>query len=311
MPVALALSLHQHSALYMGTSVEPKAADVSQQSLTAAFASFSEVAGTLEKSYRELQADVKRLRLELAAKNRELAHSQQERRQAQALAKTGAVLAHEVRNPLASLELFAGLLAGTVATGSQAASWATHLQAGLRSLTATVNNVLVFKTGSTPNLVPTEIGPLLLETIQFLEPLARQHGVRLQLEPGEEATVAADGNALRQVFLNLALNAFRAAGAGTCDRRAETEWSHGKLVIRARVERTQMEVSFEDDGPGVPASDRQRIFEPGVSTRGGAGLGLAVSKRIIEQHGGHISAGASPYGGARIVICLPRSERQP
>ena len=307
MPIALALSLHQHSALYMGTSVEPKAADVSQQSLTAAFVSFSEVAGTLEKSYRELQAEVKRLRLELAAKNRELAQSQQERRQAQALAEMGSVLAHEVRNPLASLELFAGLLAGAVGTGSQAASWATHLQAGLRALTATVNNVLVFKTGETPTLVPTEIGPLLLETIQFLEPLARQHGVRLQLEPGEEAAADADANALRQVFLNLALNAFRAVGASSAEKRTRAQ---GKLVIKAKVIGIQAEVRFEDDGPGIPERERERIFEPGFSTRGGAGLGLAVSRRIVEQHGGTIAVESSNLGGASIVIRLPLSARQ-
>jgi signal transduction histidine kinase len=121
-----------------------------ERSLARAFAGFTAAAASLERSYVQLQSELARLRHELADRNRALAESRGENRDMreqlrcrQALAEMSAVLAHEVRNPLASLELFAGLLAGSELQ-SEPRKWVEHVQAGLRLLGATVNNVLHF-----------------------------------------------------------------------------------------------------------------------------------------------------------------------
>src|SRR5205085_1620143 len=127
----------------------------------------------------------------------------------QALAEMSGLLAHEVRNPLASLELFAGLLAGS-GLEDEPRKWVEHLQAGLRSLSATVNNVLHFHSPPPSGMVPTELGSLLVGLEQFLRPLAEQAQVRMELcHDLRGVEIAADRHRLEQVLLNLALNAFR------------------------------------------------------------------------------------------------------
>ena len=91
------------------------------------------------------------------------------------------LLAHEIRNPLGSLELFAGLLADAALKQPELRRWTDHIQAGLRSLSATVNNVLQFHSQPAPQLSPVNLGRLLRESIDFLRPLARQSGLRIDL----------------------------------------------------------------------------------------------------------------------------------
>ena len=92
------------------------------------------------------------------------------------------LLAHEIRNPLGSLELFAGLLADAAATQPDLRRWTDHIQAGLRSLSATVNNVLQFHSQPAPQLTAVNLGRLMRESVEFLRPLARQAGLRIELQ---------------------------------------------------------------------------------------------------------------------------------
>src|SRR5579864_98354 len=103
-----------------------------EQELARAFSSFTQAASSLERSYAQLQSEVVRLRRELEEKNLELSRSQ-------VLVEVLAVLAHEIRNPLGSLELFANLLAEEDASAGDRADWIAHIQGGVRALAATVN----------------------------------------------------------------------------------------------------------------------------------------------------------------------------
>ena len=238
------------------------------------------------------------------SEQKRMASEREAARRAHALAEIATVLAHEIRNPLGSMELFAGLLAGATLEMPEASEWVTHLQAGLRSLSATVNNVLQFHSEPCGELLPASLERLLRETIDFLSPLARQRGLAMRLENSfGTATVPADSHRLQQVFFNLSLNAFRALPAG------------GTLTIRmqramARPESGPsgefVQVDFSDDGCGIDAALRERIFEPGFTTRAGSpGLGLSVCKKVVEQHGGTIRVESRAPRGTTFSIALP------
>ncbi|HWT77409.1 MAG TPA: histidine kinase dimerization/phospho-acceptor domain-containing protein, partial [Candidatus Methylomirabilis sp.] len=136
-------------------------------------------------------------------------------RRMRALADMTAVLAHEIRNPLGSLELFAGLIKDATQDQPEVAQWVIHVQAGLRALSATVNNVLHFHAQAVPQAAPTNVSTLLADTVEFLRPLALQRSMGIVLKGApKEAWIAADPQRLQQVFFNLATNAFRAMSVG-------------------------------------------------------------------------------------------------
>jgi signal transduction histidine kinase len=220
-------------------------------------------------------------------------------RRRQALAEMSALLAHEIRNPLGSLELFAGLLAESDLDGERR-RWVKHLQAGLRTLSATVNNVLHFHSQPRPELAPTDLGQLLRSVHDFLQPLAQQARVRLELQNHVDGVfVAADRHRLEQVLLNLALNSFRFMPGGGWLRFA------GIGPARDGSRGTRIEVA--DTGPGIAPENLARIFEAGFTTRPGSpGLGLAVCRTILEQHDGTISAASRPGRGSTFTLEFPR-----
>ena len=220
-------------------------------------------------------------------------------RRAHALAEIATVLAHEIRNPLGSMELFTGLLAGATAEMPDASEWVMHLQAGLRSLSATVNNVLQFHSQPCGELLPADVDRLLRETANFLRPLANERGLRITIENSiGRVRVAADAQRLQQVFFNLSLNAFHAMKRG------------GALTVRLRWAAGEQEriaqIDFSDQGTGIKAELLETIFEPGFTTKAGSpGLGLSVCRKVIEQHGGRICVASPQQQGTTFSIFLP------
>src|SRR5271157_3745544 len=227
-------------------------------------------------------------------------------RRQQALVEMSALLAHEIRNPLGSLELFAGLLAEANLEG-ESRRWIEHVQAGLRTLSATVNNVLHLHNTPQPELARTDAGQLLDWAYDFLLPLAKQARVEMQVINGlNGVSIQADRHRLEQVLLNLALNAFRfMPGGGWLSLRGVDCASKGSGG-------DGVEIAVRDTGPGIAPDDLPRIFEAGFSTRAGSsGLGLAVCRRILEQHGGSISVESRPGYGATFRFRLPRNGPEP
>ena len=267
-------------------------------SLLQAFSFFTKAAGSLERSYLQLETEVCRLRQELEEANQDLQREREEHQRCQALAEVSTMLAHEIRNPLGSLELLASLLADSGPSETQM-HWIRHMQAGLRMLAATVNNVLHLHSGAAPQLVNSDLGELLHWTVEFLTPLAEQNGIRLELQNRVLGVrMPADVHGLRQVLLNLALNAFRHMTEG------------GVLQILASRENCpegeRIRVEIEDDGTGIAPEHLAHIFDAGFTTRpGSAGLGLAVSKKIVEQHGGTIRVASKVGQGTTFSITFP------
>jgi len=230
---------------------------------------------------------------------RRVATEREAARRAHALAEIATVLAHEIRNPLGSMELFTGLLAGATAEMPEASEWVMHLQAGLRSLSATVNNVLQFHSQPCGELLPPEVDRVLRETANFLRPLANERGLRITIENSVgRLRVAADAQRLQQVFFNLSLNAFHAMKRGGA-LTVRLRWAAGKPERIAQVD-------FQDQGNGITPELLETIFEPGFTTKAGSpGLGLSVCRKVIEQHGGRICVASQPQQGTTFSIFLP------
>lgn len=267
--------------------------------LRQAFEWFSDTAASLERSYAQLQAEVARLNKELQGKQDELEQEREAVRKANALAQVSAVLAHEIRNPLASMELFTDLLLDCGLLQGEPLLWLNQLQAGLRTLTATVNNVLQLHSGGSVSLLPLCANDVLDSAAQFLAPIARQRNVEMVVEGSSDgARLKADRHRLHQVLLNLAMNAFRAMpDGGTLTLAAGSVCQVGCKAIELRV---------EDTGTGIPAENFSRIFEAGFTTRpDGVGLGLAVCKKIVEEHGGSIRVESTCNEGSAFILRFP------
>ncbi len=237
------------------------------------------------------------------------AHKQAEQereraRRATALAEVAAMLAHEIRNPLASLELFAGLIAESENVslgGGPELRWISHMRAGIRSLSGTVNNVLSFHGAGFPALTPLNIAAALESSVEFVRPIAEQAGISLGFE-AETVEVKVLGNAsgLQQVVLNLVSNAVRHTPKGGLVRVALG-------LLAGCVDRpSRVRIEFSDSGSGICPEQLVEIFRPGFSGSGNtSGLGLAVCGQIVRQHGGDIRVSSKLGCGTTFYVELP------
>lgn len=218
-------------------------------------------------------------------------------RGAMALAEVSTTLAHEIRNPLASMELFAGLIAEDPANTSE---WISHLRAGIRLLSGTVNNVLSIHGGGNPDLAPVELAVCVRSGVEFVRPIADQAGVALIYKDEECRNLSIQGseNLLRQIVLNLICNAIRHTAAGgkieVCVGEGERQGARFAMVEVA------------DTGCGISSEIIERIFDAGFSANGDSpGLGLAVCRRIMASHGGEVRVTSAVNCGSKFQLEFP------
>lgn len=220
-----------------------------------------------------------------------------------AVGRISAQVAHEIRNPLSSIGLNVEMLEDQIqrATFDQPSD-AREAQQLLRSVTQELDRLgqvtehyLRMARLPAPELEREDVGAVLERVLEFSgEELARSQIHLVKELPGGELPVMADEGQLRQVFLNLIRNGREAMAQG------------GTLTVAARPVDHQVEVSFADTGAGMSGEVRARIFEPFFSTKeGGTGLGLAVSRQIVQAHGGIIECESTPGGGTKFVLRLP------
>jgi len=217
-------------------------------------------------------------------------------RNALALAEVSTILAHEIRNPLACMELFAGLIAED--RGNDA-PWVSPLRAGIRQLSGTVNNVLNIHCGGNLHLVPVDLVDAMRSGVEFVRPIADQAGVHLFFHSEEETVmVLGNENLLRQITLNLVCNAIRHTPAGgTIDVSTREIRRHGNSGAVVEV---------TDTGSGIEPQVLDRIFEAGFSGSGDTpGLGLAVCQRLMISHGGKIRVTSKVNEGTTFRLEFP------
>jgi signal transduction histidine kinase len=166
---------------------------------------------------------------------------------------------------------------------SSSAEWIAHLRAGIRTLSGTVNNVLSMHDGTAPRLSQLEVIACVGSAVEFMRPLAQQADVALEFvtEANPLSTIGNE-DGVRQVILNLVSNAIRHTQPGGAVTVAVKQ-AVGESAARALIE-------VRDTGCGIPAEMLGHVFDAGFSGTGETtGLGLAVCKRIVKQHGGAIA----------------------
>jgi signal transduction histidine kinase len=201
-------------------------------------------------------------------------------------------IAHEVRNPLGGLELYAGLLRDALADQPERLDEIARIEREVGHLKAVVNEFLEFARRPAPRLEPVTLRPLFDE---IRELTSAPGGAAVTVDAPDGLAVRADPVQVRRALLNLSRNAVTAARGG-----------HVQII--AVVDGPRVRVEVRDDGPGVPADIREKIFAPFFTTREkGTGLGLAFVREIARDHGSEIAVRDAPGGGSVFSFELPRA----
>jgi signal transduction histidine kinase len=273
----------------------------------------SEVVGPLtvsaEPGLEELESVLHRMAGEIRAVVERLHQSQREALRAEQLAALGqmaAGFAHEVRNPLMSMKI---LVQSASARGNGLAGRALAvLEEEINRLAELTTTFLDFARPPRPEKRTFDAREVLEDTVDLVVRRAGQRNVRIECDvPAAPVPIEADAGQVRQVVLNLLLNAVEAVYPGGVVRvRLSSPASQTPQAIHANGDRRWVEIVVEDTGPGLPGHLGQDIFAPFVSTKPtGMGLGLSVCKRIAEAHGGDITASDRQGGGALFCLRLP------
>ena len=247
----------------------------------------------LERTHEALREEVARLTHELEIKNRELARQNR-------LADLGQMashVAHEVRNNLVPVSLYLSLLRRRLLADSGSLAVLEKVQSGLTALDATVNDLLHFTAQRDPQLEQVALDALVEEVLASLAPQLAAQQIEALTAAVSGAVVVADRGMLRRALLNLVLNALDVMPQG------------GRLAITAHCGTAAVELEVTDSGPGFSPEAERRACEPFFTTKSnGTGLGLAIVERMAEAHGGSVTAGTAPGGGARLTIRIPHPQ---
>jgi PAS domain S-box-containing protein len=220
-------------------------------------------------------------------------------REQAALARLGemaAVVAHEVKNPLAGIRGALQVISARMPPESRDRAVVGDILARLDSLNEMVHDLLLFARPRTPKLAPVLLGPLIEATALLLKKDPDLAGVDVTITAGAHHTAEADSELLQIVFSNLLLNAAQAMSG------------HGHVTVRVERRDGCCDVRIQDTGPGMPADVRERMFEPFFTTKHrGTGLGLSTAKRLVDLHHGQIGAECPAGGGTIVTVTLPAS----
>ena len=228
-----------------------------------------------------------------------------------ALGTMAAGLAHEIRNPLVSVQTFASMMQSGKSLDRVSEQFKGVLLRDVKRIASIVEGVALYSQNQKGKKAPISINTVLLNSIDIASKLAKEHGVAVRFATIDhlDATVFANLGQLVQVFSNLIENAIQAlSGVEAAEIRVavtprKAHRGHGQSWV---------EVAVSDNGPGIPKAILSRIFDPFITSkdtgardeRMGMGLGLAISKRIIENHNGAITVVNAPEGGAEFLVSL-------
>ncbi len=219
-----------------------------------------------------------------------------------AMGEMAANIAHEIRNPLGSIELFASLILKNAGDEKEKQRGA-RIIASVKNVDNKISNLLMFTRNLNPMPHRIDIHAVLEEILAFSRQVADVNLMELSVSYADiiRPHVNADAEMLKQVFLNLILNAFQAMPDGG-RLTIETHRREGYLGNGASA----VEIRFSDTGCGIPKENLTRIFDPFFSTKEkGSGLGLAIAHNIIDMHQGVIHVENSVQGGAVFSVFLP------
>jgi signal transduction histidine kinase len=283
-----------------------------EQELTDLVRSVNDVASQLQATHQRLQEEVSRLRSELADANAQLRRSQA----LAALGEMAAGIAHEVRNPLASIQLYVQMLADDLKDRPAQAGLCAKISRSVEGLDAIVRDVLLFARQRPAQTQATSAAEVLDRALDACESLIAAGTIDVRRDRRSEGAcrLQADVPLLTQALANVIRNAIEAIVEGPAASRV-LQVSVSRQARRTPCGGTRaarVVFTIDDSGPGVPDDVVQRMFNPFFTTRRtGTGLGLAIVHRIIDSHGGEVCVHDSPLGGARFELCLPMQRACP
>lgn len=227
-----------------------------------------------------------------------------------AMGQMAASLAHEIRNPLGSMELYCSLLKKDLHDRPDLFALADQVHLGIKTLDRIIANCLQFSRGIEPKKEPV---PSLLPVIESVAAMVRikAEGVKIEIADFPAVPVCLDTYLFKQALCNLVLNGAEAAK----DRAAVSGGDEPLVRISCRIDdRGGIEIEVLDNGSGISASALKEIFEPFFTTKqGGTGLGMAVVHSIVSAHGGTVTvenrALAGPVSGVRAVMVIPAARQ--
>jgi two-component system, NtrC family, sensor kinase len=240
------------------------------------------------------------LTLERRQAEAEQARLQEQLRHADRLATIGklaAGVAHELNEPLTGILGFAELLKEVPGIPAQAADDLGRIEAAALHAREVVRKLLLFARQITPRAGRVQVNRLAADVLTFFEARLRERAIAVATELGEAVPdIPGDESQVRQVLINLVLNAVQAMPSG------------GRLSISTRCRGSEVLIRVADTGPGIPADIREKIFLPFFTTKDvdqGTGLGLSVAHGIVKAHRGRITVGGRPGEGAELTVALP------
>ncbi len=267
-----------------------------ERDLVAVLQTYNDVTERLKRSHETLLGEVARLHEQLHEKNREL----QRRERLSALGEMAAGVAHEIRNPLGGIGLYASLLERDLVDRPGEREVARRISAGVQNVENIVRDILSFAGDAEPKLAPVLLASVLEGASLHTSPQASARNIGIHVDDRlSDVELVCDAAQVERALLNLVYNALDAAG------EAGTVW----ISLGERADSDDLiSIVIEDDGSGIEPGCLQRVFNPFFTTKDhGTGLGLAIVHRIAEAHGGCVRAENRAGGGARFVLSLPGS----
>jgi signal transduction histidine kinase len=249
---------------------------------------YQKAAETLEGSYLKLR--------EQADQIIEIEEQLRRADRLSALGELSAGMAHEIRNPLGSIKGTAEILRDGVAADDPKLEFAEILIREVDRLNRVLEDFLRFARPAPVEHGRFSLAKVVSDVLDLTRQQALRNRVEIRVELDDEIEIPGQSEQIKQVFLNLVLNALQAMPEG------------GALVISSKNLLQEVHVKVCDNGPGIALENKERIFNPFVTTRdSGTGLGLAITQRIIQGHDGRIVLDSSPGEGACFTVCLPLS----
>lgn len=238
------------------------------------------------------------LNVERAEAARRVAALEAARRSSERLAAAGTLtagLAHEVRSPMNAINLAAQRLERQLQGRDEPHSMARRIRDEVQRLEAILREFLEFASPVSDRRRETDLAELAREVLDLLEDEAKERSVRLEVQGAARATI--DENAVRRSLINLVRNAIQASP------------EDGAVEVVVLQDTAATTIRVLDEGPGIDPRDGEKVFDPFFTTRvSGTGLGLALVRRVAEEHGGRVEVRNRPAGGAQAVFRLPRTQ---
>lgn len=287
----------------------PSPAPIAQAELAQLLGAFNDVTARLTATHEALRARVEQLQAELREANAAVERS----RHLAMVGELAAGIAHEVRNPLGSIGLYARMLQEDLADRPAQQQTARKIAGAVERLNAVVGDVLAFARPIILKAEDLDAHELLAgaldaaradgpewDGLRILTPAEARRGAR-------PPTVRADANLMHQALVNIMRNAAQAMAGQRTARELHLTCVRRRVRTGEGAAQPMTALCVRDTGPGIPDDVLPRLFQPFFTTRAaGTGLGLAIVHRILDAHGGRIAITNHPQGGAQVELLLPQ-----